>query len=397
MEKSSELLKTIPAAMAIALASNAWAQNVSVTDYEPVNSFWEELYLNGTLNSSKSRTDSQQAYDANLRLDYDNVSSTPRDDLRYRASLIGNLGRDGSAGAESESSYSLSAGVTTDNYFTSNNKGLFWYGSLDLEATDAFDQRQLAGIGGVGYGRVTNVTAMAKAIQVMDTLIERGQIKSFPSLAVYQQVAGVIDRQREYIARHGSRDYEQYWLGDIEKTLIDSGIIAQSLGAGDLLSVRDVLITQRISTRKVGWKVRAGLGLVYRSFDGGDDTDPALELGAEYHYPFSNRTQFSNEARLLTILDGEGSYTLQNVMSLTYELNDNIDWENAWILRTDSNGRTGNDVTVNTLSTAFYYSLTNLLDLSATLSVANVSGDSNASSPTGTDRSFFVGLRYRLR
>lgn len=400
MKKSTVLRTLIPAlipAAVLSMSVNASAQTVSVTDYDPVTSYWEELYLNGTLNSSKSRTDAQQAYDANLRLDYDNVSSTPRDDLRYRASVIGNLGRDGSAGAESDSSYSLSAGVTSDNYFTANQNGLFWYGSADLQATDAFNQRQLALIGGVGYGRVKNVTAMAKSIQVMDTLIERGQIRSFPSQAVYQQVAGVIDREREYIANHGARDYEQFWLGDIEKALLDSGVISENLGAGDLLRVRDALVRQRISTRKVGWKVRAGLGLVYRSFDSGNDTNPALELGAEYHLPLSNRTQFSNEARLLTVLDGDGTYNLRNVMSLTYELNDNVDWENAWIFNLDSNGATGNDVTTNTLSTAFYYSLTNLLDLSATLNIANVSGDSNISNPTGTDRSLFLGVRYRLR
>ncbi len=397
MRNTTVLLKGIPALLMTVGCTMASAQGVQVSDYYPVKSAWEELYLNGSLTASRNRDDAQQAYDANLRLNYDHLSSTPRDDLRYRADLIGHIGRSSAAGADSNSSYALSAGVTTDNYFEANSNGLFWYGSADLEASDAFNRRQLAGIIGVGYGRVRNVTAMAKAIQITEGLIERGQIKSFPSLETYQKVAGVVDREREYLAKYGAKDYEQYWIGDIEKVYLEAGLITQNFGAGEILRARDVLVRQRISTRKVGWKVRAGLGMVYRSFDQGNDTDPALELGAEYHYPLSNRTQFSDEARLLSILDGDGSFTLRNTMTLTYEVDDRIDWESAWIYNYDKNGRTGINVTTNSLSTGFYYSLTNTLDLSAVLTFANYSGDTNPSNPSGTDRTLFIGARYRLR
>ncbi len=41
---------------------------------------------------------------------------------------------------------------------------------------------------------------------------------------------------------------------------------------------------------KYGWLVRAGVQVVLTNYDG-SDTKPALELGAEYHYPISNQPQ----------------------------------------------------------------------------------------------------------
>lgn len=139
------------------------------------------------------------------------------------------------------------------------------------------------------------------------------------------------------------------------------------------------------------------MGYVFRSINGEGDASPALEAGAEYHYPLSNQTQFSNEAVLTTILDGDVSYTLRNVMSLTHEVDDRIDWENAWTLTYDVNGPTDTQKTVNTVSTAFIYELRNQLDFAATLALSNYSGEESVASPNGTDTSLFLGLRYRLK
>ena len=150
--------------------------------------------------------------------------------------------------------------------------------------------------------------------------------------------------------------------------------------------------------RRVGWKVRAGVGYVFRSFDGNSDSDPALELGAEYHYPLSNQTQFSNEALLTTILSsGDQSYAFRNVMTLTHEIDDRVDWENAWTLTHNVDGPSDTNNTVNTLSTAFIYELRNELDLTTTLAVSNYSGDETLANPNGTDTSLFFGIRYRLK
>ena len=121
-------------------------------------------------------------------------------------------------------------------------------------------------------------------------------------------------------------------------------------------------------------------------------------MGAEYHYPLSNQTQFSNEALLTTILSsGDQSYAFRNVMTLTHEIDDRVDWENAWTLTHNVDGPSDTNNTVNTLSTAFIYELRNELDLTTTLAVSNYSGDETLANPNGTDTSLFFGIRYRLK
>lgn len=401
MTSKKNLVQTSVLAACTLAAAHVSAQQatVSVTDYQEATSAYDELYLRGTLNAGKSRTDDQNAYDLNLGINYDQVFASPDRDFRLRADGDASVSRGGTAGDERDSRYDYSASATVDNYFNRGSSDAFWYGSLGIQGTDAFDSRQITGILGVGYGRVVNVTPMAKAIRVVEELMTRGALPGEPPLGVYQRVANIIDREAEYRSRHGAADYQEVWISDIARELQAAGAGgAEALAAAEVIRIDDILTRERISTRRVGWKVRAGLGYVFRSFDGDDDSDPALELGAEYHYPLSNRTQFSNEAILTTIVnDDDDSYTLRNVLSLTHEIDDRIDWENAWSLTYDKNGPTDTATTVNTLSTAFFYELRNQLDLTTTLAVSDYSGDETLASPNGTDTSLFVGLRYRLK
>jgi len=80
-------------------------------------------------------------------------------------------------------------------------------------------------------------------------------------------------------------------------------------------------------------------------------------------------------------------------MTLTHEVDDRIDWENAWTLnyeKTDGGGHS----TTNTLSSTFLYELTNSLDYSIQAKVTNVDGTEK---DDGTDRSLNMGIRYRLK
>mgnify|MGYP003627286022 FL=1 len=244
---------------------------------------------------------------------------------------------------------------------------------------------------------MTNVTPMAKAIRVIEELIERGQLAGQPPLAVYQRVANIIDRESEFRSKHGAADYEEFWINDVVTELQNSGVASPTFDAGDVIRVYEILTRERISTRKVGWKVRAGVGYVFQTFDGDSDSDPALELGAEYHYPLSNQTQFSDEALMTTLIDSDSSYNFRNVMSLTHEIDDRIDWENAWTLSHAYEATADVRNTVNTISSTFIYELRNQLDLTTTLAFSNYSGSESLADPNGTDTSLFVGVRYRLR
>ncbi|MGB1008571.1 MAG: hypothetical protein ACPGVP_02550, partial [Thiolinea sp.] len=320
---------------------------VTLYDYQEASSAYEDAYVSGDLNVTKNRGDDQAAYNLNLGVDFDRTLSSADRDLNVRGDLNGSVSRAGTSGADSESSYTAGLSATYDKYFVPGSNGAFWFGSASLRANDAFDDLETTASAGVGYGRVTNVTPMAKTIRVMDELVHRGILNAKPAKSVYQQVAGIVAKESEYASRHGS-DYELKWLGDIE-TAIKSGGGVANLGAAGVLKIRDVLVDENISLRRYGWKVRAGLGYVGTNFDGLTDK-PLLTAGAEYHQPLSNQTQLSNEATFNAIVnDGDNGYNFNNQLSLTHEVDDRIDWENTWNLNYAKNTASGDDVTTNSI------------------------------------------------
>jgi hypothetical protein len=241
---------------------------------------------------------------------------------------------------------------------------------------------------------------MARAIRMIEALRDRGSLTGDPSNGVYQAVALVIDKEDEYRSKYGSADYEQYWIADIETALKGSGMVAGGgdLGAGAVLKSYDVLVNERISTRKKGWLVRAGVGMVFTDYDG-ESGKPALEVGAEYHYPLGNATQFSNEAIITATLDDDNnSYIFNNAMSLTNELTDRVDWENLWVFNhaeTDADGV--EDITTNTISSTFRYYLTNQLDLSLTARLQDLEDNIDDNGNDEWDKGVNMGITYRLK
>ena len=389
--------QSIKAAIAVAIATASLPALAEVTlyDYTEATSAYEDAYLSGSANIGKSRGDKQTAYDLKLDADYKKVFSSPSSDTTLEFNGNGLVTRAGTAGAKSSDSYTAGAAVTSDQYFTPGSKGAFWYGKASIGADSEQNDLATALTVGLGYGRVVNVTPMAKAIRLVDALAQQGLIKGKPNKAVHNQIANIIAKESEYQSKHGAKPkyYQKFWIGDIENVLRASGVLSGNLSASGILQARDTLIDERISTRKIGWKVRAGLSYIGTNFEG-IKNKPGLELGAEYHHPISNSTQFSNEAVLNTIFDSSASnaYTLKNKMSLTHEIDSRIDWENSWTLdykKIDG----GNNQTINTLSSTFLYELSNSLDYTVSANVSNTDGTAN----DGTDRSLNMGIRYRLK
>lgn len=388
------LLSTVITGLAL---PSAYAQ-VRLDDYTEASSSYQDSYINGNLSIFDGRENEQTSYQADLSLDYDQVLESPDVDTRLQADALGTVERGSAEGDQSEDTYSAQASYTRDNYFEPDSTGAFWFGSANLGANSAFNSNDARVIFGFGYGRVKNVTPMARAIRVVEALQDRGYILRTPSIETYNKMANIVAVEDEYRSRYGARDYTQDWVQDVLNVLEESGNISPDSGAAEVLRTFYVLDQERISTRRIGWKVRAGIGYAYRSFDSQNDSDPALEIGAEYHYPLSNATQFSNEMTANTILqDQDDSYTLRNVMTLTHEISDLIDWENDWTLDYIDDGLTNQDVTVNTVGSAFIFSLNNSLDYTIRLSVTDFDGDENVNNVNGTDTSLVMGVRYRLK
>ena len=391
-----------PLLLSAAISSQVLAETVSLYDYQEATSAVDEAYFTGSFSTVDNRGSAQSAYNLDLGANLEKVFSSPDRDTSFKADVSGNASRGSNQGDKSKKTYRASSSVTVDNYFEPNSKGMFWYGKGSIAADDTFDELQTKLSAGVGYGRVVNVTPMAKAIRLIEELQKRGAIDRTPAKSVYQEIAKVINNERSYKSEHGARSkfYQQYWIGDIEKVLIRSGLVSNALSANGVLAMRDVLIDEKISVRRYGWKVRAGLAYVGRNFDG-IKNKPGLELGAEYHRPINNKTQFSDEATLTTVLDNDiDSYTFNNDMSLTYEVDDNLDWINTWGLNVNHSDFDGDNIVTNSLTSTLAYEVGNNLDLTMAAGLSNSSGnDTRTAGDTedGTDRKFNIGVRYRLR
>ncbi|CAA6820087.1 MAG: FIG00919474: hypothetical protein [uncultured Thiotrichaceae bacterium] len=383
--------------MAVFTMSTTATAEPAITDYNEATSSYEDAYITGQFNMDSGNQD-QTSYDVDLELDFERVLSSPDRNVKLDLVGAGSRNRGGDAGDESTSSYQATGTATMDKYFAPGSNGAFWYGKGEVGVQKGQVDPRTAVTGGLGYGRVKNVTPMARSIRVIQELRKRGVLSGDPANATYQSVAQVVAKEGEYRSKYGGADYEQYWVEDIEKALKASGMVkgGGDLGARAILKSYDVLVNERISTRKSGWLARAGVGAVLSDFDGSNGK-PVIEVGGEYHRPLSNQTQFSNEAlATATYDDGDDGYSFNNTMSLTHELTDRIDWENRWLLA-HSTSDVANDITSNTISSTYRYYLTNQLDLNVTAKLTDVEDDIDNNGNDELDKSLNMGVTYRLK
>ncbi len=395
MKKQNVL--TAAVMMAFTGAVTTVSAEPSVTDYQEATSSYEDAYVSGQFNLDSGNQE-QTSYDLDLTLDYEKVFSSPDRNTKIDFLGSGSRSRGPNNADDDQSDYQALGSITSDKYFTPGSKAGFWYGKgevgLKKGQVDPFTKITA----GLGYGRVVNVTPMARAIRVIQELRARGSLTGDPSNAVYQEVAVVISKENEYRSKYGGADYYQYWVEGIENALKSSGMVkgGGDLGARAVLKSYDVLVNERISTRKNGWLVRAGVGAVLTDFDG-ENGKPALEVGGEYHKPIGNTVQFSDEAIVTATLDDNNNgYVLNNAMSLTKELTDRIDWENQWTLNHSESDK-ANDITTNTLSSTYRYYLTNQLDLNVTAKLVDLEDNIDGNDNDDLDKSLNMGVTYRLK
>jgi hypothetical protein len=382
MNKKNILSTLIALTFSASLTAPVMAEP-SLFNYQEATSSYEDAFVTGSFDVG-SGNQGQTSYDLDLSLDYEKVFSSPDRNTKLDFIGSGSRSRGSTDGAEATSDFQLLGSATIDNYFQPGSSGSFWYGKGEVGARKGQEKAFTKATVGVGYGRVVNVTPMARSIRVIQALRIKGALRSDPANSVYQAVAEIIAKEDQYRSRYGGKNYEQQWVGDIEKAL------NTTLGAQGVVRAYDVLTNETISTRKHGWLVRAGIGAVLSDFDG-ETGKPAIEVGAEFHRPLSNQTQFSNEAVFTTTLkDSSKSYLFNNTMTLTHELSDIIDWENQWLLSYNKFDDV-DSTTSNTLVSAFNYELTNQLDFNITAKLAKSTGEDDI------NKRLTMGVKYRLK
>jgi len=372
---------------------------IEITDYKIIEGTYENAYVGGQLNINNGNQD-QTSYDASGTVSYDNIYTTAPFIWNLAVDGIANVSQGPNSGDESQSFYDTS--LNTDiNKYLKNDDTTFVYGSTAMEylkSATADDGDDAINVGvGMGYGRMYVATPLAKALRIVADLREHKIINKDLSDESIMALAKVIHVENEYISKYGNREYKQYWYTDMEKALQSSGAIGkEGLGAFGTVRIADVLEIQRPYDRIHGWMVKGGLGQDLTNFKG-LDKETTVDALVDYALPIGYQAQFRNTAILRKSLDDKttSDYTLDNVLSYTYELSNTIDWQNAWLLGYTKGANGVEDVTTNTLSSTFRYYLANNLDLTSTLSIGKTDGGVNETKDWGT--SFVTGVQYRLR
>lgn len=389
--KAPQITRLLTALVAVGSASAALAAEptISLLDYKQATSAYQDAYLNGQFDAQSGNQD-QTSYNLNLSVNYKQVFTSADKNIKVSFSGSGSELRGPNATDPVVSNYQATGAVTADMYFEPNSNTAFWYGKGQLGLLKGTEKPYTTATLGVGYGRVVNVTPMAKAIRLVEALMERNLLKATPSIAAYQAAAEVIAREPEYVSKYGSIDYYMTWVQDIEKAF---GI---TMDVKSAIKSYDVLSRETISSRKSGWLVRAGVGAVLSNYDG-TTGKPALEVGAEYHQPIDNKTQFSNEALLTSVIDsGKNSYHLTNLATLTYQVSDRVDWENSWLLD-QVNNQSAPNVTSNTLGSTFRYYISNSLSFTVTASLSKLEDGISNNGNDEVNKRLQMGLTYRLK
>ena len=144
----------------------------------------------------------------------------------------------------------LGHGAGTFRYYLMEEVPLFAYGGLDASLATGQPQPGVDVVVGVGYGRFTDVTPLAKAVTIVDELIELDALAGPLSDEMLMEAGQVIGRRVEY------GDIKEL-VADIE-TLIESETGAP-LDARALLTIEEVVLAVG-TDRKCGWAVQGGVG-----------------------------------------------------------------------------------------------------------------------------------------
>jgi hypothetical protein len=182
-----------------------------------------------------------------------------------------------------------------------------WYGFGGLEGSSSLSAANADVRAGVGAGRFTDVTPLAKAVLISEKLTSLGILAEPLSDDVLLSIAETMGREIEFIAL---RDL----VTEIEATI--EGSLGLELGAEALLWIRQV-VEQGGDTRKCGWAVQGGVG--YELLDSaGEAGDILLTFSADAAWSLGPRHQFVAHAGLSGPLALLTDHTL--TMNGTYEL-----------------------------------------------------------------------------
>jgi len=200
----------------------------------------------------------------------------------------------------------LGQGNATFRYYPFEDALLFAYGGLEASLATGQPQPGIDVRAGLGLGRFSDVTPMAKAFLIEDKLFSEGAIFDPLGEDILLGVANVIGRVEEYETVKGM-------VADIE-SLIEA-VAHVELDARALLTIEELILATE-PKRKCGWAVQAGVGyelidpfggaqnfVIVASADAAFATTPDDQF--LFHASFSGPVNFTEENTLSATLSYE--------------------------------------------------------------------------------------------
>lgn len=222
----------------------------------------------------------------------------------------------------SDFGYGLSASGSLSNI--NGSWSLVGTGAVDFRfyapATDVFAfgrvNTQWAGLSptvaavlGAGYGRLRDVTPLAKAVRISEKLLAEKILTNPIPDGTLMAIAQEIGKRAEYAALDDL-------VVQVVRLIEGSGAAAGPLGAEAVLYIRQI-ITAVGDTRLCGFSVSAGAG--YKLLDPAGARDFVLFGAVEYAMPWSVDSQLRVRADA-TSVPNFTSYVIQGTANLVYKL-----------------------------------------------------------------------------
>lgn len=396
-------MRWVSCVLGLMLLVPASAMAIELTDYIDPDIYWQDAEVSAMFTARDGNRE-QTSYDGYGEVDWELEYSTLPMKVRANANGTFDFNRGPDDDDDTQENMTFDAWTDAKLYQTQAGNGLFYFGRLEygyrnIEAQDLPENNRAEALVGAGYGRIITATPLMEAIRAVEDLQEYGVIQGPVSDATYLKLATIIAREQEYQSRYSLREYEKYWYEAMEELLRNEGVLAEeTLGARGIIRIQDILTVENVLERRHGWEARAGLGFQIVDYSG-NEGDPIFRGALEYAKPFGLQWQFMDTFSYATILEdfdfGDTDHNFSNIASLTYEINETIDWINLWqfdvLLPADSEE---DEVYINHLETGLSFYITNTLDLVTRLEFDHFDQGDNPDDDVET--TFFVGVTYTI-
>ncbi len=207
--------------------------------------------------------------------------------------------------------------------YLATDRPFYAFGGLDAAFDTTYPQPRVEAQAGLGTGRFYNVTPLAKALQIDETLFRRRAIPIPLSDGVLREVAGAVGEGGSVEERVASV------VPLIEQFLGEQGL-APKLDPSAVLAVEEV-ISQAIQERYCGWTAQAGIA--YEIFDPrGGPRDLLFSLALDAAVPAGADTQLLLRSKIAGPYGLTDQYTLTLEATLETRVNDMINFSTRYTL-----------------------------------------------------------------